>query len=51
MKTMQDLCAELDLTVLTDIAGDATSAAQMKVYAVGCAGDAETGIGGFTVTP
>jgi hypothetical protein len=51
MKTMQDLCAELDLTVLTDIAGDANSAAHMQVYAVGCAGDTETGIVGFTVTP
>lgn len=51
MKTMQDLCAELDLAVMTDVAEDPSSGESVDVYAVGCAGDLEAGIGGFTVTP
>ncbi len=51
MKTMQDLCAELDLAVMTDVAGNPGSGEGVEVYAVGFVGDVEAGIGGFTVTP
>lgn len=51
MTTLSDLCAELDLAVLTDVVGDADSRCPQHVYAVGCESDGEAGIGGFVVTP